>query len=88
MRASRLLTVALASMAATTAFILACGKGPGSASAQACTAWEVSVLNLSAGDTNCGGIEPAYPATCRAGSGWEPFAAGDSSHVMLRRCAQ
>lgn len=88
MRASKLIGVALASIGATAAFILACGTGPGAASAQSCAAWEVSYFNLSSGDTNCGGVDTAYPGTCRAPNGWEPFAAPSSTQVMLRRCAQ
>jgi hypothetical protein len=89
MRTTKLLVVALASMAATAAFIVACGKGPGSASAQACTAWEVSVFNISSPAAGNCAVSPDYPASCRVGNGWEPFAVdGSNEDVILRRCAQ
>jgi len=85
MKTSKLITVALAAMAATAAFILACGKGPSPASAQSCTAWEVSVLNL--GD-NC--TDAMYPAGCRLPAGWEPVGnmpVINSYDILVRRCA-
>jgi hypothetical protein len=83
---SKVIAVALASMAGTTAFILACGKGPGTAGAQSCAAWEISEFYYPS-PSNCP-TEPDYPASCRIAAGWEPFGvnAGAPS-VLLRRCA-
>jgi hypothetical protein len=87
MRTTKLIAVAVASVAATAAFILACGKGPGAASAQGCTAWEISVVDYGVSSTDCGGVYPRYPATCRMGNGWEPFTTDNNGDLILRRCA-
>jgi len=87
--ASRVIAVALASIAATAAFILSCNKGPGPANAQSCAAWEVSVLDLT---ENCGAanVTPRYPTTCVVPVGWEPVGnmpVFNNSEVLVRRCA-
>ena len=84
---SKLVAIALSSVAATAVFILCCGGGPRSASAQSCAAWEVSILSLTGTGAGACTTYPGYPSTCRAADGWEPFAS-DGSGVFLRRCAQ
>jgi hypothetical protein len=88
MKIPKLVAVALASVAGTAVFILCCGGGPKSASAQSCPAWEVSMLSFT-GAPAAGSCTtyPSYPSTCRTADGWEPFAS-DGSVVLLRRCAQ
>jgi hypothetical protein len=78
--------VALASIAATTAFILSCGQGPKTASAQTCAKWEFSYLEPNpAVATNCANY-PLYPDTCQIPAGWDIV--GDSQgQVLMRRCA-
>jgi hypothetical protein len=89
MKTSKVIGVALASMAATAAFILACDKGPGAARAQSCTAWEVSLVSIQVGASDCEGASVAqYPNGCRLANGWEPFAQNGTSEIIVRRCAQ
>ena len=82
MRIPALISVLLAGVAATTVFFIACGAGPGPASAQSCAAWEVSTADttLDCASTPSAGI-------CRLADGWEPFAAPGFSTVFMRRCA-
>ncbi len=84
MRTAGLIGVVLATVASTTAFIVACGGGPRSASAQACTAWEVTTM---ATGTDCPTTLTAS-GECRLTDGWEPFAAPGFSTVFVRRCAR
>jgi hypothetical protein len=82
MRIPSLIGVVLATVASTTAFIVACGGGPGSAAAQACAAWEVTTMDT---NSNC---TAGTAAMCRLADGWEPFAAPGFSTVFVRRCAR
>jgi hypothetical protein len=87
MKFSKLIAVALASVAATAVFIICCGGGPKSANAQSCAAWEVSNLAFVGSAPGACSTNPSYPTTCRIADGWEPFAS-DGYGVILRRCAQ
>jgi hypothetical protein len=87
MKNLKLIGVALASIAATAAFILSCGSGPKTAAAQSCARWEVSLFSVFPDQPNCGGKWPTYPDTCGTPPGWEIVGAMDSDTVLLRRCA-
>jgi hypothetical protein len=87
MRALKLITVGLSCVAATAAFILSCGGGPKSASAQSCSKWEVSIVSVAATGSNCAGNFPTYPSTCALPGGLEPIGMVDSFNVLGRRCA-
>jgi hypothetical protein len=87
MHIAKVIGVGLSCVAATAAFMLACGGGPKTASAQSCASWQISIIDISATGPNCSGSYPRSPSACTLAAGWEPIAPWDTLNVLARRCA-
>jgi hypothetical protein len=80
----KVLAVAVASVAGTVAFMIACGTGPGDAeAASACAQYQVMQVNL---EDQCGGEVPK--SACDLPAGWQPVTSSNNAYdsIIVTRC--
>lgn len=82
----RLLAVAVAAIAGTVVFMVACGGGPSAAHAGlTCSQWQVTQINIS---DSCGGTVPKDGTACDLPAGWQPITSSNNAYdsIILGRC--
>ena len=81
---AKLVVVALAAVAGTATFMIACGGGPSHASAAlTCSQWQVAELSLS---TICPSGSQGVEKACDLPAGWEPINEDGPGFVLVGRC--
>jgi hypothetical protein len=81
---AKVVVVALASIAGTVAFMIACGNSPGDADAAVgCAQYQVMQINLK---DQCGGEVPK--TACDLPAGWQPVTSSNNAYdsVIVTRC--
>ena len=82
---AKLAAVAIAAVAGTVAFMIACGSGPSDAdAASSCGQWQVAQVNLI---DLCGAL-PRAGTPCDLPAGWQPVTSSNNVYdsVVITRC--